>query len=189
MSASSGRGPRLSRRAGIAASLALVALAVLLAVLGGSGGGSGAVVEETPPRIVDAGALAELEGDLGHPVYWAGERPPGRLEISVEADGSAFVRYLPPGVSAGDSRADFLTVGTYAVAGAQHALRRSARAAGVSLEGVARGGVVFTDPSARGSAYLAYPGSDLQIEVYDPRPGRALDLIRAGAILPAGEAE
>ena len=37
-----------------------------------------------------------------------------------------------------------------------------------------------------GDVYLAYAESDLQIEVYDPVPGRALRLVRSGAIRPVG---
>ena len=32
------------------------------------------------------------------------------------------------------------------------------------------------------NAYIAYPGTDLQIEVYDPKAGRAFELATAGAI-------
>lgn len=177
-------GWRRSRLIGIGVSVALVALALVLATQGGGDGGPEAV--DTSPHLVDAGELASLQGSLGHEVYWAGEQPPDRLEVTREADGNVYLRYLPPGVEAGDPEPGFLTIGTYPVADAVGALRRSAAKAGVALDRAADGAAVFANPSSAGSVYLAYPGSDLQIEVYDPAPGRALGLIRAGAIRPVG---
>jgi hypothetical protein len=171
--------------AGIAASAVLVIVAVVLAITGGPGGQGEAV--GTGPHFVDATDLSDLEAELGHPIYWAGARPPAQLELAEEADGSLYLRYLSPGVEAGDPEQRFLTVGTYPVADAVGALERTAADAGVSLGQAAEGGVVLSNPTSEGSAYLAYPGSDIQIEVYDPAPGRSLQLIRSGAIRPVGE--
>lgn len=173
------------RLAGAGASVVLIVVAVLLAVTGGSGGGSEPVA--MPPHFADAGDLTDLEGELGHPIYWAGDRPPAQLELKVEADGSVYLRYLPPGVEAGDPEQRFLTVGTYPVVDAVGALRRTATSSGTTLGRTAAGGVVLSNPESEGSVYLAYPGSDIQIEVYDPTPGRSLRLIRSGAVEPVGE--
>ncbi len=163
----------------------LVLVAVLLAAQGG-GGGDATAATETPPHLVDAGELVSLEGSLGHPVYWAGERGVDQLELTQEADGNVYLRYLPPDTDAGDPRQLFLTVGTYPVADPVAALRRTAAKAGASLGHGPGGGVVLVNPTSRGSVYLTYPGTELQIEVYDPAPGRALRLIRSGAIRPVG---
>jgi hypothetical protein len=164
----------------------LVAIALALALVG-SGGGSGSPALDSSPRFVEASDLTSLEGTLGHPIYWAGERAGERLELTSEADGSVYLRYLPPGVAVGESPATYLTVGTYPVAAAQEAVRRAAVEAGQGVARVAGGGIVFADRASSGSAYLAYPDSDLQIEVYDPVPGRAIGLIRSGSIRPVGE--
>jgi hypothetical protein len=171
--------------AGIAASAVLVVVAVVLAITGGSGDGGDSA--SMGPHFVDAGDLSDLESELGHPIYWAGERPPAQLELAEEADGSIYLRYLSPGLEAGDPEQRFLTVGTYPVVDAVGALERTADGAGVSLGHAADGGVVLANPSSEGSVYLAYPGSDIQIEVYDPVPGRSLQLIRSGVIQPVGE--
>jgi hypothetical protein len=175
----------VQKKIGIGVSVVLVLVAIVLA-LQGSDGENDAQAVDSSPRLVDAAGLAAFEDSLGHELYWAGERPPDEVELSQEADGSVYLRYLPPGTDAGDPRAQFLTVGTYPVADAVGALRRTADKAGTSLESAADGGVVLVNPSSEGSVYLAYPGSDLQIEVYDPAPGRALGLIRSGAIGPVG---
>ncbi len=176
---------RRRRWIGIAISALLVLVAGLLAAQGG-GSGSDTAAIDTSPHVVEAGDLAALEDSLGHALYWAGERPSGQLELTEEVDGSVYLRYLPPGVEAGDPRPDFLTVGTYPVAAADAALRRTAADSGSNLGRTGDGGLTLVNPSSQGSAYLAYPGSDLQIEVYDPAPGRALRLIRSGAIRPVG---
>lgn len=176
---------RRLRLAGLACSAVLVVAAVVLAVLGGSGGGPAEGIDTTP-HFVEASGLTELESSLGHPLYWAGERSGYQLELKEEAEGSVYLRYLPPGVEAGDPEQRYLTVGTYPVADAVAALRRASAQSGVPLQHFADGGVVLPNSASEGSVYLAYPGSDLQIEVYDPTPGRSLRLIRSGAIQPVG---
>ncbi|HVO53602.1 MAG TPA: hypothetical protein VMT37_04230 [Solirubrobacterales bacterium] len=179
----SGRGDR--RVLGAVAAGLLVAVAIGLAIVGGSGGDR-AIAVETPPHFVDAHELGELEASLGHSAYWAGERPPARLELRQEAEGSVYLRYLPPGVKPGDPDQTYLTIGTYPVVDAVAALERSAAESEVEVEPGPGDGVVLRNPDSRGSVYLAYPGSDVQIEVYDPVPGRSLHLIRSGAIVPVG---
>lgn len=181
--AASGVGDRRRRLFGTVVSGVLVLIAVLL-VLTGSDGGDDSQVLDTSPHFVEASELTALEGSLGHAIYWLGERPPDRIELTEEADGSVYLRYLPPGTAAGDPRADFLTVGTYPVVEAQVAVRRAAAGAGASIGRVGDGGIVLANPASEGSVYLAYPDSDLQIEVYDPAPGRAMRLVRAGSVRP-----
>lgn len=166
---------------GIAVSAALVLVAVVLATRD-EGGDS----PDASPRLVDLEDLTALERSLGHPVYWAGRRAPDELELTAKTDGNVLLRYLPPGTEAGDPRQRFLTVGTYPVVDPVGALRRTATRAGVDLERLGGDAVALDNPSAAGSAYLAETGSTLQVEVYDPAPGRALELIRSGAIEPVG---
>ena len=177
---------RRRRAVGIVGAAVLVLVAVVLAIVG-SDGGSDLEAASTELRIVSPEGLAELEDDLGHAVYWAGERPPARIEMKQEANGSVFLRYLAPGVAVGNDLAGYLTVGTYPVTDAAAATRRFARGAGTRPLAGPDGSIVVPNPDSAGSVYFAYPDSDLQIEVFDPAPGRALGLIRAGEIKPVGE--
>jgi hypothetical protein len=176
---------RRRRLVGAIAAAALVGVALVLALVGGGGGDDAAEAFESLPHFVDVSDVVELEGSSGHEIYWAGQRPATKLELSSEAEGNVYLRYLPPGTEAGDPNAGFLTIGTYPVPGPVGALRRTAAKLSSSL-GHVGGGVILVNPASRGSVYLAYPGSELQIEVYDPKPGRALELIRSGAIRPVG---
>lgn len=177
---------RRHRLIGIGAAMVLVAVAVILAFAGGGEDGEVPPVVDSTPHLVDAGELTDLEFTLGHEVFWAGERPPAQLELTEEAGGSVYLRYLPADVAEGDERG-FLTVGTYPVVEAEAATRRFARGAGARVLAGPGDAAVVPNPESRGSVYLAYPGSELQIEVYDPDPAQALELVRSGAIRPVGE--
>ncbi len=176
---------RRRRAIGIAISAVLVLIAVVLVAVGGDGGDEPEAVDTTP-RLVDLDEIAAVEDSLGHPIYWAGERPPDQLELMQDTEGNVFLRYLPPGVEAGDQRSEFLTVGTYPFTDPVAGLESTATEGDTSLRTAADGASILVNPSSQGSVYLAYPGSELQIEVYDPEPGRALELIRSGEIEPAG---
>jgi hypothetical protein len=119
-------------------------------------------------------------------VYWAGPRERHTYELTRPTDGNVYVRYLPAGVRAGDERPDFTTVGTYPRPRALARLRALARdAQGVTFRVPHRGFAVY----ARGrptSVYLAFPGEDVQVEVYDPSPQRARQIARSGRVRPIG---
>jgi hypothetical protein len=109
-----------------------------------------------------------------------------KLELSVEDDGSAFVRYLPGGVEAGDPRPRFLVVGSYPIRDATAALRRTAEKEGVDVADGPEGAVLVVRPSAPRSVYLAYPGAGVEVEVFSPRKGEARKLVASGAIEAVG---
>jgi hypothetical protein len=104
------------------------------------------------------------------------------LEFSRRPAG-IYIRYLPSGAEAGEKRGR-LTVGTYPLRDALAAAERSGRARGAKVIRLTGGGIAVTNGARPMNAYFAYPGKPVQVEVYDPRPGRALELIRAGRIVP-----
>jgi hypothetical protein len=138
------------------------------------------------PTAASIQRLEALARSVGHPIYWAGPQPRFTYELSRTRNGGVYVRYLPPGAELGDPDPDYLTVGTYPQANAFATLRATARAQGVRTIRLARGGRAFQHETHPRSVYLAYPGLDLQIEVYDPIPGRARQLVAAGRITPVG---
>ena len=136
------------------------------------------------PAIVSAEELVERAGELGAPVYWLGERDGAEYELTETASGQIYVRYLPDGAEAGDPRTEFDIVGTYPTADAVGALRREQQRVGGRLARTDDGAVLLIDPANDSSAHLAYPGSDVQIEVYGGEPGRALRLAARGEVQP-----
>jgi hypothetical protein len=168
-----------------AAALVAVLVAGWLLVHRDGDGGERAVAA-TGPTLVTPGELERFAAGAGQPVYWAGPRHGYVYELTATPGGRIFVRYLPEGFAAGDVRANFLTVGTYRAAHAYDDLAHAALRAGADSLRIDGGGIVVSSLRAPASAYLAYPDSDYQVEVYNPAPGHSLRLLRSGAIQPVG---
>jgi len=136
--------------------------------------------ESTTAKLVSAGSLKTLARSLGHPVYWAGAKAGSVYELS-EPSGRVYVRYLPTGTKAGANIAA-LTIGTYSVQNAFTATKKiAARPDSVQIP-VTGGAIAFYARGAPSSVYLAFPGSNVQIEVYDPVPAEARKLVTSGKI-------
>src|SRR3954447_22106351 len=180
------RGPRAQRRGRraptsrrvIAAAAVVVAAAIAVAlwlVLGGRGTATHAPAQH--PAAASAQRLATVARSIGHPIYWVGPRAGYVYELSRTKDGRVYIRYLPSGVHVGSRSPNYLTVGTYPQRHAFATLQDTAKAQGVRTMRVAGGGLAFQYKGRPTSVYLAYPGSDYQIEVFDPSPARALRLV------------
>lgn len=143
-----------------------------------------------PPRTPAGSAAASVQQlkalavKLGHPIYWAGVEPNDTYELTRTKDGSVYIRYLPQGISVGDRRPNYLTIGTYPQKGALEILKATAAKNQVATINVDNGGLAFVDRKHPTSVYIAYPNADFQIEVYDPAPGRARQLVTSGQITP-----
>jgi hypothetical protein len=134
------------------------------------------------PVLVSAGQLTSASHSLGRPIYWAGPRENSSYELTVTAGGRAYVRYLPRGTAAGDSRADFLTVGTYPGTQAYENLKKVSTGPAVHSNLLDDGGLLVAPKRLPKSVYLAYPEADYQVEVYDSRSGAARRLALNGLI-------
>jgi hypothetical protein len=167
---------------------ALVALAVIVGLvvwLVARGG------DESAPTFSGGGAtaasaedLAALPAEVGHPVYWAGPKRGYTYELTRTDDGRIYIRYLPAGVEIGSDQPKYLTVGTYPSQNALGTIRGLAKRLDAKTMRLRGGGAAVQDTKHPTSVYLAYPGSDNQIEVYDPSPVRALELVLSGGVIP-----
>ena len=134
------------------------------------------------PEIV---TTTQFPVEQGKTVYWLGKRPGARYELTESSSGRVYIRYLTGDAEAGDDRTDFLTVATYPEEDGIAALRRAAREQdGAELGRTDDDAVLLIDPSSPNNAHLAYPGANVQIEVYSPTPGQALRLASRGAVQP-----
>jgi hypothetical protein len=172
------------RAIAVVASVAILALVVWLLLLRPSEDASGVARPGAGPVETSAGELASLSSDLGQPIYWAGRRPATRLEATLTTNEYTFVRYLSGEAPVGDSSPEFLTVATYPSLNGLSNLRTFARHEGASTKRIPGGGLAVPVPRSPTSVYFARPEADIQVEVYDPQPGRALELIESGAIEP-----
>jgi len=139
-----------------------------------------------PAHAASIKRLNELASSVGHQIFWAGPQPDRTYETTQTKNGSIYVRYLPPGVKTGDTRANFLTVGTYPQKDAFSTLKATAKKQHAETLSLPGGGRAFQDQKSPTSMYLAYPGLDYQIEVFDPKPDRARRLVTSGQIAPLG---
>jgi hypothetical protein len=146
-------------------------------------GSATAAVTPVKPHAVSIADLRALAASSGHAIYWAGKQAATTNELSELSGGGIFVRYLPAGVRAGDPH-PFSTVATYPVQGAYAAVEKIASRAGATRIKVADGGIAVIDPAHPDSVYLAYPGGNVEVEVFDPSAGHARRLVASGAIVP-----
>lgn len=163
----------------------LIALVVWLLAVRSDGSEPAAVVQ---PGGGPVGAteeqLVELSQQLSQPVYWAGTMPGTRMELTESNNSYAYLRYLTEDAPVGDPSPDFLTVGTYPALNAYKNLQDYAKHSRADTSRIANGGLVVTVPGSPTSVYLAYPHEDVQVEVYDPEPRHALDLVKSGVVRP-----
>ena len=144
----------------------------------------------TQPRSAKAPAKAATVADLhalaksaGHAVYWAGPEAGTTYEQTETSDGRIYIRYLRGGASVGSAQ-PFLTIGTYPVQDAAAAVRGIAKRTGGRTFTTRGGGVAVVDPVHPTSVYLAFPGSNYEIEVFDPVAARARRLVASGGVVP-----
>lgn len=180
--------PDRLRLAGVVAVvLVLGILAWLLFLDGGDDdptpAGTSASTASNQVSVVDGSDLLDTLEGVGYPIYWAGPRSGVGYEVSRTSPDRTYIRYLPDGEEAG-SELPFLTVASYRQENALAEIRDLAKKPNAIVVGVAAGGSAYAEGPDATSAYLAFPGVNTQIEVFDPQPGKALDLIRSGAIVP-----
>ena len=150
---------------------------------GGPGKSSSNVVGPVAATQVD---VADLAKKNDQPVYWAGKQAGTTdIELTQTADGNVYVRYLTDDTSIGTPKPSYLTVGTYPFGNAIHALDTIAKQPGAKTFKVPNHGTAVQNSSSPTSVYLAYPDEKgFEIEVYDPDPATALDLVKSGDIKP-----
>jgi hypothetical protein len=137
-----------------------------------------------PASAASVSELRALPGDVGHDVFWAGEQKGFTYELTKTTQGNVFVRYLPDGVDVNDPRPNFLSVGSYPRKDAFGVLQKVAKNPGSELRKVSGGGIAVVSSQEPNSVYVAYPGKDLEIEIYDPSPRRALRVAVSGQVRP-----
>jgi hypothetical protein len=175
-------------RVGVIVAVAVVVAVVVWLLVRNNDNGSGSGAVATGPAIGPVAAsqdrLRQLADQEGHDVYWVGPKDNTTYELTRTSAGRIFVRYLPKGVPVGVNRADYTIVGTYPVANATSVLKGLAAKSGENKLSVPNGGIAVYSSSQPTNVYVAYPGSNLQIEVFDPSAERAQRLVTSGQVEP-----
>jgi hypothetical protein len=132
---------------------------------------------------VTSGGIALTEQELrqairllGVTAYWVGPESGYKYSLESRINGQVFVKYLPNGQGAEDTRPSYRIVATYALEDAFD----STKAAG-SLEGGVGlinpdGAAVYYNRSDSGNVYLAFEDENFQIEIFDPGVSIAVSL-------------
>ena len=161
----------------IAVAIALVAWLVLRD--GSPSSSSGPVPTSSPAVPISAKGLATL-GRVGIPIYWLGQKPGFTYELTKTTD-RVYIRYLPAGVKVG-SGDPYLTVGTYPVKNAFAVTSRLAARSDSVRIGIGAGAVAFYSRKTPTNVYVAFRGSNHQIEVYDPSAEQVQQMVRSGEV-------
>ena len=138
------------------------------------------------PVAATPAALRSVSAQDKRPIYWVGPRSGQTYELTRTAAGSVYVRYLPPGAKIGNRRADYTIVGTYPKPNALSVLQDLAKQPNEKSVPAPGGGIAVYSTDAPTNVYVAFPGSDEQIEVFDPSATRALRLVTSGRVAPVG---
>ena len=167
-------------RIGAIAALALLAGLAVWLILRATSDSSEKAQQATAAVLSEPG-LKTLAASLGRPVYWAGPESGKRFEVTQTRDGSVYVCYLP----ASEKRCfgkPFLTIGTYPRQDALAATQSAAKEPGAVSLPMSGGGAAFYSKQRPESIYFAVPGSDYQVEIYDPDPAKARRLFASGRV-------
>lgn len=153
---------------------------------GGGGGGSSAAKNIVGPEPASQADISGLAKKNGQPIYWAGDQSgTSDLELTQTANGNVYVRYLTGNAPIGTPKPSYLTVGTYPFQNATHAIDVISKRPGGKTFNVPNGGTAVQNSSSPTSVYVAFPDEKgYEIEVYDPDPAKAVDLVKSGAIQP-----
>jgi hypothetical protein len=136
------------------------------------------------PTVVESGEMEEVTDEIGHSVFWAGERPGTKIEVRHDESDNTHVRYLTGDAEPGDPAQTYLDIGTYPFEGAREATAELAGQQGLRRVTVGDG-VGFFDPKRPTSVFLTFPDRpDYQVEVYHPDGDGALEVARSGDIVP-----
>ena len=137
------------------------------------------------PVSASVGELRTLARSLRHPVYWVGPRSDSTYELIRGSGGKIIIRYLPRGVKVGTPK-PYLSIATYPFPGAFRAITALAKQntqVAIKLSG---GGLAVFDKSYPKSIHLAYPGSEYQVEVFDPSAAQVRKLVSSGQVSTIG---
>jgi hypothetical protein len=145
------------------------------------------VTGASEPEALSASELKSFTHAVKHPIYWSGPRHGYRYEVTRTANGDVYVRYLPSGVKVGAAK-PYLTIVTYPFPHALATLREAVytSGSGVSVFRLTGGGLAVVDNKYPKNVNLAFPKSNYQVEIFDPRPQVAQRIATSGSVAPVG---
>lgn len=163
--------------------VAVTAILTALIVLGITQQISPTLSDRTTLAAQTSGGICLTESELKSIVkeneiraYWTGPLKNATYSLNSSTAGQVFIRYVPEGEKCDDVRPNFRVIATYQETDAFSITESAGTTAdGVSLLN-ADGSIVYFNKNVPTNIYLAYPGIDYQIEIYDPDPKEAVSI-------------
>lgn len=134
------------------------------------------------PAVVDRDQLLTETAGVGHTVFWMGERRDTSLELTVGADQSVQIRYLPAGTDAG-AASSHLTVASWPLVDPVSQVKAAAKRDGGMSEKGPDGALHVTNTDTPNNAFLGLPDSTALGEVFAPDPGVAWNMVTSDKVL------
>lgn len=143
---------------------------------------SATVASFTPsgPALASADEIRAAAERVGHAVYWVGEVPDTKYELTVGSQGQVFVRYLPAGETVG-TKTPYLTIATYPDASAFANMGAAAAVDGAVSVKYSGGALAVASSKLSTNVNFAFEGANIQVEVFAPEAGKAWSLVESGA--------
>jgi hypothetical protein len=183
-----------SVRIGAVIALAVAAAFVVWLVVRGNDDSSSAntttstaaALKPIGPVAATMATLRALASSSGQPIYWVGARRGRTYELTRTQNGSVYIRYLPTGAKIGNRSSAYTIVGSYPTPNALKVLKDLSKKPNEQSVSTPGGGIAVWSTSQPTNVYVAFPGSDTEIEVFDPSATKARTLVTTGRVVPVG---
>lgn len=192
--ASTGGGSGLTNRRNLiiaAGVVVVVVVAIIALAVGGkdskssSNGSNGAAANPAAITNLTPDTLAASVSATGRTVYWAGPEADNTYVLQTLANGQTTVRYVPKDGNPNEANAIYRVIGSYPIKGAFDVTKKAAEDPNSTMVTNADGSIVVYNKAKTTNVYVAFPGVDVQIEIFDPS-GQALALATSGRIAKIG---
>jgi hypothetical protein len=160
---------------------AVAAVVGLVWVLAGDDGSS-PLPDTTEPIAVTEQQLRDFADEVDRPVYWAGASDTETYELTRLSNGNVYIRYLAEGTEIGDPAPKYTTVVTYPSETAFATLDEGSKRNDATAFRFQSGALAVTYRETPTSVYFAFPDPPYLVEVFDPSPRRARQLVRSGQV-------
>jgi hypothetical protein len=125
----------------------------------------------------------ELAEQINQPIYWIGPAENFYYALTVAENEQSYVKYLPTVESASDNETAFRIIATYLKSDAYAVTQSASNNPGAVSLSNSDGAAIYYNAATPTNVYVAYPGQNTQIEIFDPVPGAALELALTPSLL------
>jgi hypothetical protein len=120
--------------------------------------------------------LVDLANQINQPIFWLGPEENYFYALTIAENEQSYVKYLPREESSADSDTAYRIIATYLRQDAYNITQSAANNPGAVGLSNSDGATIYYNSLTPTNIYLAYPGQNFQIEIFDPVPGAALEL-------------